>query len=50
MTWEQWARVFDAAWDNPKMTKHMPAGDAVAIALDAMARECERIAAEEEQS
>lgn len=46
MTPAQWARVLDAGWNAEALTKHAPAGDAIAIALDAMARECEKIAEE----
>lgn len=46
MTPAQWARVFEAGWNSPSLHAHMPAGNAVAVALEAMARECEKIAEE----
>lgn len=46
MTPAQWARVLDAGWNAEALTKHAPAGGAVAIALAAMAKECKKIAEE----
>lgn len=39
------AEILDAGWESDRMHKHMPAGDAVAIALDAMAAKAREIAA-----
>ena len=48
MTPAQWARVFAAGWNAEGLTKHAPAGDAVAIALAAMEAEARKIAEETE--
>lgn len=38
------AEILDAGWNSDRMHKRMPAGDAVAIALDGMARKAREIA------
>jgi hypothetical protein len=50
MTPEEWARVFDAGWNADGLNAHTPAGNALAIALHAMARECDKIAAEKAET
>lgn len=49
ITLTQLARILDAGWNAPKLERTTPAGDAVAIALDAMAREAERMASESDE-
>ena len=44
MSPEEWAEVFKAGWDDSNITKHEPAGDAVAKALASMESKCREIA------